>query len=104
MDILIHIIINCLIGFILFIFGFALLKYKAVDLIAGYQPGKYDDDKLSEIYGSHLMVAGFVLTLYSMLFYFLPEHIIMHYLIMYSFLMIAIIRMVYQGEKYARKF
>jgi len=98
-----HGIINASIGLMFVILGFIIMKYKAVYLMAGYKPGRYDDDKMSKICGSHLLFSGLMLILYSTLFFLVPEQMTMHYIVMYSVFTIALIRMVYQCEKYARK-
>ena len=98
-----HIIINTLIGLMFVIFGFAMIKYKAVYLIAGYEPGKYDDDMLSKICGSHLLLSGFIIIVLNTLFFFNPYNTMANYLIIYSILMIDIAIMAYECEKYAKK-
>jgi len=100
----IHIIINTILGLIFVICGYVVIKYKLLYLIAGYEPGKYDDDMLSKICGSHLLFSGFMIIVLSILLLFLnPYNTTANYLVIYSLLMIDMVIMVYECEKYARK-
>lgn len=90
-------------GLLFFIIGFIMLKYKVAYLLAGYQAGKYDDDKLCQICGSHLIFLGFFVTSYGSLIFFFPEQVITHTIVLTAVTFSTFIRMIYRVNKYAKK-
>jgi len=102
-DITINVIVHASVGVLIGVIGFIILKFKAVNLLAGYKPDKYDDDKLSRIAGSHLLVAGLFLIFGSVLYAVLPDQAVIVSLTAYFMLTVTIAKMIYHCKKYAKK-
>jgi len=91
------------VGILISIIGVVIFRFKTVHLLAGYKPGKYDDDKLSKISGSHLLFVGLWLILGSVFIFALPERIEMVGILISFGVILAIAKMIYHCNKYAKK-
>ena len=52
--------------------GFLIKKYQLADIIAGYDPNKYDKKKLCDIVGSNFLLMGLLLIFITIVYFFIP--------------------------------
>ena len=52
--------------------GFLIKKYQLADIIAGYNPRKYDKKQLCDIVGSNFLLMGLLMIFITILYFFVP--------------------------------
>ncbi len=52
--------------------GFLIRKYQLADIIAGYDPNKYDKKQLCDIVGSNFLLMGLLMIFITILYFFVP--------------------------------
>ena len=52
--------------------GFLIKKYQLADIIAGYNPRKYDKKQLCDIVGSNFLLMGRLMIFITILYFFVP--------------------------------
>lgn len=60
-------------GLIGIILGICIKKYRMANIIAGFNPDKYDKDKVSDIAGDNVFLAGIVIIFFGILRVFFVE-------------------------------
>ena len=70
-------IITLIIGILGFVLGFMVRKYKMGNLVSWVNLKKYDNDKVTDIMGSHVMVFGLCLSAIAGINYVLITIIVM---------------------------
>ena len=96
-------IVRSLVGALLFVLGFIIIRFKAVWLISIYRPDKFNEDKLCNIIGSHLMFAGAIFVFFNVLIGFLAEDLrITITIIMHVVFLSIIARVVLCSLRHAR--
>ena len=58
---IIGLIIGCLAGLLGIILSVCIKKYKMTSLIAGFNPNKHDEEKISKIVGDNIFLAGIII-------------------------------------------
>ena len=92
------------VGGLLAVFGIIMLLFKsAIMMMSGYEPGKFDDEKLRKFLGWHLLVIGFGFLISSVLAYFIYDYSLIFILSYIPALIAIIIKMLYQGRRYRIK-
>lgn len=61
-------------GLIGIILGICIKKYRMANIVAGFNPDKYDSDKVSDIAGSNIFLAGIVIIFFGMIKAFFVEY------------------------------
>lgn len=64
---LVNILFPIFAGSIGIILGICIKKYRMTDIVAGFNPDKYDRDKVSDIAGSNIFLAGIVIIFFGVL-------------------------------------
>ena len=68
-------IITLIIGILGFVLGFMVRKYKMGNLVSWVNLKKYDNDKVADIMGSHVMVFGLCLSAIAGINYVLKKQV-----------------------------
>ena len=88
------------VGAILIIVGISFLIFKgAIAMLAGYKPGKYDDEKLRKFAGLHIALLGLVWIATSVLLTLMPIHANSITILAIVIFIAIFLKMVIQGEK-----
>ena len=64
---IIGLIIGCLAGLLGIILSVCIKKYKMTSLIAGFNPNKHDEEKISKIVGDNIFLAGIIIIFFAIL-------------------------------------
>lgn len=98
-------ILFIIIGVFTIFFGYIINRFKLADIIAGYNPRKYDKNILCRIVGTNLILMGGMIVLVSILYYIFEQNI--SYWIYSSTIILIIIacllNIMTRAKKYSQK-
>lgn len=92
-----------ILGIFTIFLGYIINKFKFADIIAGFNPDKYDRDIICRIWGVNLGLMGALLTFLSIIYYFVPSMSAALYETANTLIMIGCILNMILRAKYAEK-
>lgn len=97
-------IVFLIIGFFTLLLGYLIKKNQIADIIAGFNPNKFDKKIFTQIYGNNLMLMGFLIILITLIYFILPTLNFYFYSIVVVLIVISLlIKMIYSTSKFAKK-
>lgn len=105
-ELIVGTIISITVGLIGVLLGILIGKYKLAHIIAGFDPNKYDKDKLCEIVSSNIILFGILMIVYSMINYLAYDWIKdteISTILNVGTIIFILVNISYRSDKYARK-